>query len=179
MKAHVVFDLNEIVQKKKAQIAQKKEAAKLDDVAFAIKERRKAGFRVMNLSANGKDLSHWCPTCNTKQSKLVDHINKPPKTGKCGEAHKNMDVAKVLHFLKAQNSRGMRGPFYIPSIVDELLAANGDRKKMESIVGNVLSNVGVGHARTESDAILVYDMAQCFRIDWVSVLKGAAVSGSL
>lgn len=133
----------------------------------------------MNRSVTGKDLSHWCPICNTKQSKLVDHIKKPPKTGKCGEAHKNVDVVRALNFLKAQNSRGMRGPFFIPSIVDQLLEANGDRRKMEHIIGNVLSNVGVGHAKTESDAMLVYDMSQCFQLDWVSVLKGAAVSGSL
>lgn len=62
MKAHVVFDLNEIVEKKKAQLAKKKEAAKLDDVAFAIKETRKAGVSICLL---GKRVfscashSHW------------------------------------------------------------------------------------------------------------------------
>ncbi|XP_052127237.1 uncharacterized protein LOC127750235 [Frankliniella occidentalis] len=132
-----------------------------------IEQCRRDGYRVQNRSSSDGDVVEWCPICNTKQSNLFEHLENPPSQGKSALEHANVDAERAKTFIKAQNSRGMRGPVYLEPVVQDILDAGQDRSKITNIISNLLSNFGVGNVHHPAEAAGVYDMHVCFKKDWV------------
>lgn len=97
---------------------------------------------------------HYCPVCNKSLNNTLDkHV----------PCHKDVNGERLTAYAKAMFTKSLRGPVYLPDIINQIKAAGQDEEQLEKVLANVLNSQGVETTRKRSEAVLVHDMTQIFR----------------
>jgi len=98
---------------------------------------------VANRSATGREPLGLCPVCGRTFANLGGHV----------KSHANVDKERVMTYAKAEFTRGMRGPIFVPTVRQQILEAGSDPAKIDSVIKNLMTAVGIGSAESERSAL--------------------------
>ncbi|KAK3928065.1 Stress response protein NST1 [Frankliniella fusca] len=129
----------------------------IDTINDDVKRCRVLGYRVANRNGTGRDSKYLCPACGNMYANLGTHL----------PSHKDLDKDRIATYAKGQFTRGMRGPFHLPTLREKVLACGSDPGKVDAMLLDVLSMVGVGLTDNASKALPLYERQNCFQPDWV------------